>query len=86
MTLKARTHWTAVPLADFRQPTQSMVKYQTFLIQTVGQLSAEFADNYGEMADYYIPTGALALEPADSELESANSSADSNADPPKIGM
>ena len=41
---------------------------------------------YGKSANDYIPTGGSALESADSELGSADSSADSNADPPKIGV
>ena len=36
-------------------------------------------DDYGESADDDIPTGVSALESADSELESADSNADSNA-------
>ena len=35
------------------------------------------ADDYGELADPYIPTGVSALESADSALESADSSANS---------
>ena len=37
-----------------------------------------------DSADNYIPEGGSALELADSVLEMANSSAYSNADPPKI--
>ena len=44
------------------------------------------ADDYGESADAYIPIGKSALGSADSELESAASIADSNADPLKIGV
>ena len=44
------------------------------------------ADKYGQSADAYIPTGGLALESADSELESDDSSTEYNADPPKIGV
>ena len=39
-----------------------------------------------DSADNYIPAGGSALELADSELEMANSSADSNAYPPKITL
>ena len=41
---------------------------------------------YEESADGYIPTGASVLESADYELESADSSADFNADASKVGM
>ena len=34
-----------------------------------GQILSMSADDYGESADDYIPTGGSALEPADSELE-----------------
>ena len=44
------------------------------------------ADDYGESADGYIPTGVSVLESADSELESANSSTDSNADAAKVDV
>ena len=54
-----------------------MLAYQTCLIRRVGQLYKESVDDYGESADPYIPTGVKALEPADSELKSADSSADS---------
>ena len=56
------------------------------LIQTVGQLYRELADNYGESANNYIPTDASALEFANWELELADFSADSNADPAKVGV
>ena len=39
-----------------------------------------------DSADNYIPEGGSALELADSELEMANFSADSNADTPKITL
>ena len=57
------------------------------LIQRVGRLSVEAADDYGELADNYLPTctGRSALKSADSELESVDSIADSIANPPKIG-
>ena len=41
-------------------------------------------DHYGESADGYIPTGGSVLLSADSELESVDSSADSNADAAKV--
>ena len=37
-------------------------------------------------ANAYIPAGASVLESDDSELESADSSANSKSDPPKIGV
>ena len=43
-------------------------------------------DDYGESADDDIPTGVSALELADSELELANSNANSNADSAKVGV
>ena len=48
----------------------------------VGRLYGESADDYEESADGYIPTGAS----GDSELESADCSADSNADASKVGV
>ena len=42
--------------------------------------------HYGESVKNNIPTDGLLLTSVDSELESADSSADSNADPPKIGV
>ena len=63
-----------------------MVKYQTCLIRTVGRLYGQLTDNYGQSADHDIPIGMSALELANSELESAGSSADSNADSAKVGM
>ena len=44
------------------------------------------ADNYGESDDVYIPTGWSVIETTLLKLESADSSADSNADPPKIDV
>ena len=38
------------------------------------------------MADDYVPTDRLVLESANSDLELVDSSTNSNADPPKIGM
>ena len=43
-------------------------------------------NNYGESAKEYIPTGASVLESPKSEIESADSSADSNANPTRIGV
>ena len=50
------------------QETQSVVKYETCLIQRFGRLSVESADDYGEWANDYVPTGESAFESADSEL------------------
>ena len=44
------------------------------------------AGDFGELSDNYIPKGDLAVKSADSVVESANSTADSTADPPKIGV
>ena len=43
-------------------------------------------DRNGESAGDYIPTGGLALDCANSDLESVGSIADSNTDHPKTGM
>ena len=40
----------------------------------------------GRPANVYIPTCGSVLETADSELELADSSTDSNADPSKVGV
>ena len=42
--------------------------------------------NMFNTADHYITTDGSAIESADLELEWADSSADSNADPPKTGV
>ena len=62
--------------------TQSVVKYQTCLIRKVGRLYGESANDYGELADNYIPTGGSAIESPDWEIESSNSTAES----PKVGV
>ena len=67
-------------------PSGDSVGGQILNIRTVGRLYGEFANCYGELADDYILIGGLAIISIDSELESADSSADSNADPPKIGV
>ena len=44
------------------------------------------ANDYEQLNDDYMSTGVLVLESADSELESADSSANSNADPTRFSM
>ena len=56
--------------------TQSVLKYETYVIRTVGRLYGQLADNYGELAYYDIPT----------ELKLANSTTDSKADSTKVGV
>ena len=56
--------------------TQSVLKYETYLIRTVSRLYRQLADNYGELAYYDIPT----------ELKMANSSTDSKVDSTKVGV
>ena len=63
-----------------------MVKYQTCLIRRVSRLYGESADDYEESADSYIPTCVSVLESADSKLELADSTADSTANPLRIGL
>ena len=44
------------------------------------------ADGYGQSVHDYIPAGASALKSANSELESSDSSSDSNPDTMRIGV
>ena len=56
--------------------TQSVFKYETYLMRTVGRLYGQLTDNYGQLAYYDVPT----------EPKLANSSADSIADSTKVGV
>ena len=56
------------------------------MLRRVCRLYGESADNYEELADGSIPTGASVLETAESELESTDSSADSSADSAKVSV
>ena len=44
------------------------------------------ANDYGESAEDCIPTGGSAIESADWEIETADSTVDSTADSPKVGV
>ena len=61
-------------------PTRATYSRPTCLIRKVGRLYEESLNDYGESA------GALALESADSELESSEFDANSSVDPAKVGV
>ena len=71
-------------LVDSCWATQLVVKYQTYLIRTVGRLYGELADDFWKSAD--DDTGESAVESADSGLELAVSTTDSTANSAKVGV